>query len=462
MSDTATTSPGSPTQTDGAAAESPHAHGRKPRVRLAWVHVLIAFTTVLAVIAIVAVWTNRLLFSPDNWANTSTQLLENPAIRSATANYVVDQLYANVNVAGVIQSGLPTRLKSLAGPAAGALRGTAVGAVDLALTRPKVQSLWGAANRAADETFVAIVNRGTGPLGVKSGKVTLNLDAIAHTAATRLGIPPNLISKLPPTVAHLTVLRSNQLRLVQVGGNAVRRLALWLTILVPLLYAVAIGLARGYRRRTLMTVGFSIAFAGVLGIGGRSILESQIPNSLVKDASLRPAATAVVSIATGMLGTIAGAFVLVGAIFVAAAWFAGPAPAAAAARRALAPYLRERPHRAFAITGGVMVLIFLWQPIPATGTPAGIIVFMLLALIGTEVLRRQTATEFPDAEMDDTRAMLRARRHSLRVPRRVETMPPARPQASLPDQLERLAALRAEGALTAEEFDRAKAVLLHT
>jgi hypothetical protein len=44
-----------------------------------------------------------------------------------------------------------------------------------------------------------------------------------------------------------------------------------------------------------------------------------------------------------------------------------------------------------------MALIFIWQPIPATGTPVGIIVFLALACLGTVLLRRQTAEEFPDA-----------------------------------------------------------------
>ncbi len=42
-----------------------------------------------------------------------------------------------------------------------------------------------------------------------------------------------------------------------------------------------------------------------------------------------------------------------------------------------------------------MLLIFIWQPIPATGKPAGIIVFLVLAFLGTYVLRRQTAEQFP-------------------------------------------------------------------
>jgi hypothetical protein len=44
----------------------------------------------------------------------------------------------------------------------------------------------------------------------------------------------------------------------------------------------------------------------------------------------------------------------------------------------------------------VLLLIFIWQPFPATGTLIGIIVFTVLAAIGTEALRRQTAEEFPE------------------------------------------------------------------
>ena len=91
-----------------------------------------------------AIWANRLLFNPDNWSNTSTQLLQNPDIRDASANYLVDQLYANVNVGRLIKSGLPPRLQPLAGPAAGALRNVAVQGVDAALERPRVQTFWAA------------------------------------------------------------------------------------------------------------------------------------------------------------------------------------------------------------------------------------------------------------------------------------------------------------------------------
>ena len=186
---------------------------------------------------------------------------------------------------------------------------------------------------------------------------------------------------------------------MQDGGKALKGLALVLTIIVPLLYALAIFLARGRRRRTLMSVGFAIVFAGVLVFAGRAIIQSQVTDSLVKVEANRPAAEAVISIATEMLSEIAGAFVIVGIPLIAAAWFAGPARLAVNARRAIAPFLRDRPEWTFSIVTLIMVLIFIWGPIPATHKLAGIIVFLALALFGTEVLRRQTAEEFPDAHL---------------------------------------------------------------
>jgi len=431
------------------------------RRRLIAVNSLVALTTLLLVVGIFSIWANRLLFSPDNWSNTSSQLLENAEVRSATANYLVDQLYANVNVAGVIRSGLPTRLQPLAAPAAGALRGAAVQAVELALTRPRIQSLWARANRAADQTLIAIVNGGKGPVGVNKGAVSLNLAAIIGQVAAQLGLPASITAKIPPNIAHLTVFKSNQLKLVQDLGNAIRGLALWLTIAVPLLYGLAILLAKGHRRRTLMTIGFAGVLAGLIGIIGRSVLESQITSSLTNDDALRPAIRATVGIGTALLSQVSGAVVAVAAVIVAAAWFAGPAQIARSVRRAITPFLRDRPVATYATAVGVLLLIFIWDPIPATGKLAGIIVFTLLALLGTEILRRQATLEFPDARAGQATAAIRARFRSIRAPDIDAERVPQAASGSIAEQLTQLAELRDHGALTADEYETAKSQLLH-
>ena len=69
-------------------------------------------------LATFAVWANRQVLDADNWADTSTALLEDPAVQTQIAGFLVDSLYANVDVAGQLEQSLPTPLKGLAGPAA--------------------------------------------------------------------------------------------------------------------------------------------------------------------------------------------------------------------------------------------------------------------------------------------------------------------------------------------------------
>jgi hypothetical protein len=381
----------------GSAGAAPGADRSQPLVspgRRIGVRVLIWVTTVLAVLGIFAGWANRQMLDPDNWGKTSTKLLQNAAVREATANYLVDQLYANVNVAGELNARLPSQLKPLSGPIAGGLRSLATEGAKRALAAGRVQELWRAANRAADQTFVTIVEGGKGPVGVQRGEVTLDLASIVADITTRLGLP-NVSSKLPPSAGKLKVLKSDQIQVVQEAGNALKGLALALSIIVPLLYALAVALARGFRRRALMLVGIGLVSAGIVVFLIRSVVVTQVTDSLVKTESVKPAAHAVLSIATSMLAEIAGAVIVVGVPLIVAAWLAGPARLAVAARRAIAPFMRERPEWTYGIVAAVMLLIFIWQPIPATGKLGWIVVFLVLAFLGTYVLRRQTAAEFP-------------------------------------------------------------------
>ena len=122
---------------------------------------------------------------------------------------------------------------------------------------------------------------------------------------------------------------------------------------------------------------FVAVLVGILVFLGRSILISQVTDSLVKTESVRPAAHAVLTIATEMLSEIAGAFIFIGAPLIAAAWFAGPARLACQ---------RSRGDRAvFARTCRVDIHdrrrhhdpdLHL-GPDPGDGVAAGIIVFLV-------------------------------------------------------------------------------------
>jgi hypothetical protein len=391
-----TGAPGERTPAPVAAGDEPPADQGRSRTssrgRRVLVTALIWFTTLLAVVGIFAVWANRQMLNPDNWADTSTQLLQNPTIESALSNYLVDQLYANVDVSQALATRLPPRLKPLAGPISGALQNVAITAARRVLAGPRTQDVWRAANRAAVQNLVDVINGRHGAVDYNGGKVTLDLATLVSSLSQRLGIP-DLSSKLPPSAAQVTLLKSNQIKAVQDGGRILKGLALLLTILVPLLYILAIFLAQGRRREALMRVGFAIVIAGLIVFLARKLAVSVVTNSVVKTDSVRPTAHAVLQIATAMLSEIAGAFVVVGVPLIVAAWFAGPSRWATGARQKIAPLMREHASWAFGAVALVLVLIFIWGPIPATHRPAGIIVFSVLALLGTEVLRRQIERE---------------------------------------------------------------------
>lgn len=383
-----------------SAGDAPYARGGLPGgdAHRIWVRVILALATVLAVLSIFAIWANRQLMNPTNWAKTSTALLQKPTIRSALSGYLIDQLYANVDVAAQLKSGLPTQLAPLAGPVSGALHNLAEQGAERALELPRVQEGWRTANYAADKALVTIVNGGGSRVQISGGTVSLNLRQIVADLAQRLGLPSGVAEKLPASVANLQVITSKQLGLVRNLAKTLHALALWLTILTFALYALAVFLAQGHRRRTLMWVGLGLVFAGIVALVGRKIGQGQLVSAITSDASIEPAANDAYSVATSLLVQVASASIIIGIPVILSAWFAGPARWAVSARRFLAPRFREHPGLAYWITAGLLALVFLWGPIPATRNPLEMLLFTILAFLGAHVLRSQIAEEFAEIQ----------------------------------------------------------------
>jgi len=232
---------------------------------------------------------------------------------------------------------------------------------------------------------------------INGGTVSLNLHQIVADLADRLGLPPAVAEKLPPSVANLKIVTSSQLGLVRSLAKALHALALLLTILTFVLYVLAMFLSSGRRRGTLILVGSSLVFAGLIVILGRKIGQGQLVSAITNDASIEPAANDAYSVATSLLVQVAGAAIIIGIPVIFAGFLAGPARWAVAVRRFLAPHFRTYPGLAYWIVLGLLALVFIWGPIPATRNPFEMLIFTILALVGAHVLRGQIAEEFPDA-----------------------------------------------------------------
>jgi hypothetical protein len=365
--------------------------------RRAAVWTLITLAAVLGLLAILATWVNRQFFDDNSWQKASKQLIQDPAIQSSLSVYLVNQLYANVDVPGAIAEKLPPNLKPFAVPAAAALRQPATDAVKLLLTRPRVQDLWIKSSTVTHRRLVNVLQNKTGAgISTGQGTVTVDLGELLRSIAPDLGLPPAAAAKIPPNTAVITVMRSDQLGAAQKAVRAIRAVSVWVLVLVFGMLAAALYLAVGERRETLRNIGWMLVLVGLLVLVIRRVGGNYAVNSLTSP-QYRDPAHQVWLIGSSILGEIGWSVILYGIFGVLGAVLAGPTRVATVARRHIAPILNENQGIAWAGVAFAYLLLILWGGTHALRTPFGILILGGLLALGVVALRRQTLVEFPVA-----------------------------------------------------------------
>ena len=195
---------------------------------------------------------------------------------------------------------------------------------------------------------------------------------------------------------ELVLMQSNQLSGLQDLVGALRSLGFVLPLLALLLYVSALYLAKGWRREAMISVGGGILTAALVILVARRLIGGAVVNSVVSSDEVKPAVAAIWDIVSGGLRERALFVLVIGVGFIGGGVLAGPGRHAMAVRRFLAPYLRDRPVVVYSV---LAVLFLLWLTIMPginnLGQVIVIIILGLLAVFGVELLRRQTAREFP-------------------------------------------------------------------
>ena len=409
---------------------------------------MLTAATVLAVLGIFAVWVNRQVLDAGNWADTSSALLENQAIRTQVSDFLVDQVYANTDINGQVAAALPVRLRPLAGPAASGLRDLAERATNVVLGRPRFQQAWKTANRVTAQQVIDVAKGDSKAITESGGAVVLDLRVVLTDIAKRLGLPGKLVGKIPAGAGRVKIMSSKQVAAIQGAATLLQVLAFLLPALALGLLAGAVYLSAGRRRQVLLLTGLDLVIAGLLVLIMRRVAGDRIVGSLAKTEAVRPAAEAAWSIGTRLLRDAAQAAIIGAIPVVAAALLAGPSRWATSSRRWAAPYLRDRPDVVYGVAGGVVLLVIAWGPIPATRRAIPVLIMIGLVALGIRALREQTAAEFPDAHVNGGGEV---------SARRLARKPPE--NGARVQQLERLATLHDSGALSDDEFAAEKANL---
>ena len=365
--------------------------------RMVLVRVLVVVGALFAVLSLLAGYIRYQALDTSQVEATAGELIGDPEIRDQLAATMVDQLFANVDVEEALEERLPPDQQALAGPIAGAVRLGADRVARELLERPRAQELWVRTITATHRNLISVLKDERTSLRTEGGNVVLDLQPLLIQLGERVAIVGNIDQRLQsnPDAGRITIIESDQLETAQDLTRLLDFLGLWLWAVPIALWAIALWLAEGRRRDILRMIGFSAILAGLLVVVVKRIVGSIVVDELATTESVEQAAADAWDIVTGLLRDGGLTLMGIGVVLVVAAWIAGPSGYATATRKWLAPHI-ARPELAFGGAAALLALLVWWGPTAQTQRWQLILVTAVVLALGVEVLRRQTAKEFPD------------------------------------------------------------------
>ena len=362
------------------------------------VRALVVLGAFLVILALIAGYVRFQALDTDSVENTASELIADDAIREQVADTLVDELFANVDVAAAFEARLPPDQKGLAGPIASGVQLAADRAAQELLERPRVQELWVRSIARAHENLVAVLKGDTDRIQTENGEVVLDLRPLVIQLGERVAILGNIGQRFAdnPDAGRITILQSDQLETAQDLTQLFNVLGLWLWIFPIILWALAVWLAEGRRRDILRMIGISSIITGLLVLVVVRVAGSYVVDELATTESVEVAAGAGWDILTAPLRDGGVTLVGLGALLLVAVWISGPSGRATETREWLAPHI-ARAEIAFGGAALLLGLLVWWGPTVQTQRWQLILTAAVVLALGVEVLRRQTAAEFPDS-----------------------------------------------------------------
>ncbi|HEY1178594.1 MAG TPA: hypothetical protein VGF17_20765 [Phytomonospora sp.] len=393
--------------------------GRRWRDGARWVAatVLLVVATLLAGITMVAVFARHELLDTDSYVATVAPLAKDPAVQTAVSNRLTTEIVDAVDFDGITDQtaaaleriGAPKVLDSLVGTVAEAIEGFIGTKVSQIVASDAFAQAWTDANRVAHTQLDAVLTGQDSDLVATSGTtVSVDLGAFLEVVKQRLvdgGFA--LAAKVPAVSIQFTVFDSPDLAKAQRLTKLLDTLATWLPWLVLILFIAAVA-AAPKRRTALLIAGIMLlVWAAILVLtlpAARAFYLNHLPDGVAPDA-----AAVVYDQVVAPLADAFKALLVAAAIWVVAAFLAGPSRPAAALRGAVVhgcewlarllghlwpPLGRAgqalarwyRPAQVAVVLGGVVILLLVGRP-----SASGVVwtaVWVTLIVLALEVLVR--------------------------------------------------------------------------
>lgn len=358
------------------------------RGRKAGVGVLLAVSTILTIVACLGVWINRQVMQKEGWVTTSSQLLRNPAVQKTLAEFLSDQVTQSGAVQPLVEQVLPPRLDPLAPAVVSGLGELTDRAALRALRSERFQRLWVEANGEAQEQLIVVLNQGG-----DQRAVTLNLRPMLLQLANRVGAGARAEQLIAAQGGQVTVIEADEIATLRQAAKFLRAVT-WVALILALLgFAGAVYLARGRRAGALIASGACIASAGLIVLFLRRLLGEQVVAASTGAEGPLEAALATWTIGSSLLQQAATSLVYIGAVVLIAGALGTQARLARRVRDWAAPAVTQEPALAYGAATLLVLLVLVWNPIPATHTWLGALLVLAGVLGGVAALRAQITRE---------------------------------------------------------------------
>jgi hypothetical protein len=259
------------------------------RIRRTAVGVLVVLFAILLPVTYVIAWAHYVVLNNKGFERTVVPIGTDPAVTSAVAATITDQIFTSLNPQETVKNALPPRASFLAGPITNAAKGYVQGAVTTALQSSQFQTLWKQAVDFAHEQLLSVLNGNSKAITETNGQVVLNLvplfdaalqnlegfisgvvgrpvtipsvsgNEIPASACQRIGTALN--RPVSNTCGQIPLFPADKLTQARHAVRIFNRVLVLLLVLTPVVAAVALWLTRR-RRRTLL----QLCAGGLLGL----------------------------------------------------------------------------------------------------------------------------------------------------------------------------------------------------
>ena len=344
--------------------------------------VLVVLTSLMVLVSVVAVWATRTVFDTDRFTAVFEDVISDPAVTSALAERLTDEVGDAVQASGVIADNVPSELQPLLPVLGGAVRGFVSGEVDKFLQSDAGQQLMVGAVRRTHRAAIRVLEGKDTPgdlVSVETGAVTLNLVPAAVAVLGRvqerglltdIDLPDlndtqspqeqvELLSEaigrdLRPDFGQFVVYESDRIdeaeSAVSVARDVakqIKRFTLLLVIVTVLMIALTIFVAP-IRRRAMIQLGIGVAIAVVLAVIVERRVIKSIPNAIA-NIQAREASESILAAFSNSLNNANGSLLVVALLVALIGFIARPGGGD----------LRGHPEIARVIVG-VVALAALW------------------------------------------------------------------------------------------------------